>query len=221
MGNKFEKQVNGSATDLDNSLGFCNCDIRLELYSGWELRGGKRENGVDQKTFDRLADTETPQGILAVCALQYESVPSKNKRYVLLDGLQDPGNAGTIIRSAVAFGYEGVIVTPGCVDLFSPKVVRATMGALFQCSVVMLDDLSVLKDYPVIAADLDGQDIESVRLDDHYILAIGREAQGISPALRPWVTLSITIPLRNQTVDSLNAAVAAGIAMYRLTRRSR
>jgi TrmH family RNA methyltransferase len=175
-------------------------------------------HSVDQKIFDCLADTENSQGILAVCALAYETKPDRNKRYVLLDGLQDPGNAGTIIRTAAAFGYDGVIVTAGCVDPFSPKVARAAMGALFQSAIVLLDDLSVLKDYCVIAADLGGQDIASVQPAASYILAIGSEARGLSPELRPWVSRTVTIPFNNSAVNSLNAAVAAGIVMHQLSR---
>ncbi len=176
---------------------------------------------VDQKIFDRLTDTENSQGILAVCALEYERNLDTHKRYVLLDALQDPGNAGTIIRSAVAFGYDGVIVTSGCVDPFSPKVVRAAMGAVFQCTIVLLEDFSALKDCCVVAADLDGQDIASLQPDASYILAIGSEARGLSPELRPWVNKTVTIPLANSAVNSLNAAVAAGIVMHQLNRHRR
>jgi TrmH family RNA methyltransferase len=171
---------------------------------------------VDKKIFDRLADTENSQGILAVCALDYETTLDKTKRYVLLDALQDPGNVGTIIRTAAAFGYDGVIVTGGCVDPFSPKVVRASMGAVFQCAIVLLDGFSALKDCCVVAADLDGQDIASLQPGSSYILAIGSEARGLSPELRPWVNQTVTIPLCNSSVNSLNAAVAAGIVMYTL-----
>ena len=156
--------------------------------------------------------------MLAVCALAYERTICADKNYVLLDALQDPGNAGTIIRTAAAFGYNGVIITSGCVDPFSPKVVRATMGAIFQCSIVLLDDLSVLKEHCVIAADLEGQDIASLQLNTPYILAIGSEARGLSLELRPWISQTVNIPLHNRNVNSLNAAVAAGIAMYELTR---
>ena len=176
---------------------------------------------VDKKIFDRLADTENSQGILAVCALEYESTVETNKRYVLLDALQDPGNAGTIIRTAAAFGYDGIIVTGGCVDPFSPKVVRAAMGAVFQCAIVILDDFSALKDCCVVAADLEGQDIASLQPNLAYILAIGSEARGLSPELRSRVSQTVTIPLRNRAVNSLNAAVAAGIVMYQLSRHMR
>jgi TrmH family RNA methyltransferase len=173
---------------------------------------------VEENIFNRLADTENTQGVIAVCALSYETSVSAEKNYVLLDGLQDPGNAGTIIRTAAAFGYSGVIFTPGCVEPFSPKVVRATMGAIFQCSIVLFDDCSALQGCHVVAADLGGPDIASVRLEIPYILAIGNEARGISAGLRPWITQTVTIPLQTGAVNSLNAAVAAGIAMYALGR---
>jgi len=173
---------------------------------------------VEEKIFDRLADTETTQGVLAVCALEYETTVSADKRYILLDALQDPGNAGTIIRTAIAFGYGGVIVAPGCVDPFSPKVVRATMGAIFQCAVVLLEDFRALRNRHVVAADLGGSDIASVTIETPFILAIGNEARGISDELRPWITQTVTIPFRAGAVNSLNAAVAAGIAMYALSR---
>jgi len=199
----------------------------LELYHASDSRVPELDvdpasvHSVDQKIFNRLADTENPQGILAVCALEYESTLDVNKRYVLLDALQDPGNAGTIIRTAAAFGYDGVIFTNGCVDPFSPKVVRATMGAIFQCAIVLLDDFALLKDHYVIAADLEGQDIESLQVNTPYILAIGSEARGLSPELRPWISQTVTIPLHNSAVNSLNAAVAAGIAMHHLSRSTR
>jgi len=176
---------------------------------------------VDRKIFDRLSDTENSQGILAVCSLEYETTLDIHKSYVLLDALQDPGNAGTIIRTASAFGYDGIIVTGGCVDPFSPKVVRAAMGTIFQCAIVILDDYSALKDCCVVAADIEGQDIESLQPDTSYILAIGSEARGLSPELRPWVSQTVSIPLCNRAVNSLNAAVAAGIVMYQLNRHKR
>lgn len=204
---QLEGAVNISGLYLSSSARMPELDIEPD-----------RVHIVDHKIFDRLADTENSQGILAVCALECENTLDRNKRYVLLDGLQDPGNAGTIIRTAVAFGYDGVIVTVGCADPFSPKVVRAAMGALFQCAIVLLDDLSVLQEHCVIAADLDGQDIASVQPETAYILAIGSEARGLSPELRPWVSRTVTIPFNNRAVNSLNAAVAAGIVMYELNR---
>jgi len=173
---------------------------------------------VEEKIFSRLADTENTQGVLAVCALACETTLSSGKNYVLLDALQDPGNAGTIMRTAAAFGYAGIIVTPGCVDPFSPKVVRASMGAIFKCAIVMLDDLAALRDHTVVAAELSGSDVATVQIKGPHILAIGNEARGICAELRPVIKQSITIPIRTEAVNSLNAAVAAGIAMYALNR---
>ncbi len=176
---------------------------------------------IEENIFNRLADTENTQGVLAVCALEYTTTIIPGKRYVLLDALQDPGNAGTIIRTAAAFGYSGVIFTPGCVDPFSPKVVRASMGALFHCCIILLDEYALLKDHHVVAADLGGPDIASVRPVPPYILAIGNEARGLSAGLQPWISQTVTIPFQNSTVNSLNAAVAAGIAMYALHAQNR
>jgi len=196
----------------------------LDVYLSSEARkpaidiASERLHIIDHKIFNRLADTENSQGVLAVCALNYETTLDITKRYVLLDALQDPGNVGTIIRTAAAFGYDGVIVANGCVDPFSPKVVRSAMGAVFQCTVVLLQEFSSLKGCCVIAADIDGQDVESLQPDASYILAIGSEARGLSPELRPWINKTVTIPLSNSAVNSLNAAVAAGIVMYTLNR---
>ncbi len=173
---------------------------------------------VEEKIFNRLADTENTQGVLAVCALAFETALSAGKNYVLLDGLQDPGNAGTIIRTAAAFGYGGVIFTPGCVDPFSPKVVRATMGAIFACAIVLLDDFQQLQGCHVVSADIGGPDIAAVKVERPHILAIGSEARGFSAGLRPWISRTVTIPFQTGSVNSLNAAVAAGIAMYALTK---
>jgi RNA methyltransferase, TrmH family len=173
---------------------------------------------VEEKIFNRLADTENTQGVLGVVSLEYGRTVSAGENHVLLDGLQDPGNAGTIIRTAAAFGYRSVIATPGCVDPFSPKVVRATMGAIFECAIVLLDDFTVLQDCHVVAADLGGPDIASVKIETPHVLAIGNEARGISAELQPWISQTVTIPFRTGAINSLNAAVAAGIAMYVLSR---
>jgi len=174
---------------------------------------------VEHRIFERLADTENTQGVIAVCPLVHASTPCVDARYVLLDALQDPGNAGTIIRTAAAFGYGGVIFTPGCVDPFSPKVVRASMGAVFQCAIVLIENFKALRGCRVVAADLGGPDITAVQLDGPYILAIGNEARGISAGLHPWITQTVTIPFRTAAINSLNAAVAAGIVMYELSRQ--
>ena len=170
---------------------------------------------VETRAFGAIASTENSQGIVATAPINVIGAEriSTGGRYVLLDRIQDPGNMGAIIRSACAFGYNAVIITPGCVDPFSPKVVRAAAGALTAIDIIQLKSQAELAHHPIIAASMDGKNIAAFAWPDHFIIAVGSEAAGLSPEIRAMAADTVAIPIKD-AMESLNAAVAAGILLY-------
>lgn len=174
---------------------------------------------VAPHAFEAIAGTENSQGVIGLAALRVRDAAElkPDARYVLLDRLQDPGNMGSIIRTAAAFGYGGIIVTSGTVDPFSPKVVRSTAGYLSRLEVFRLGDPEELAPLTVIAADAAGTDIRSFAWPDHFVLAVGNEGAGISQEIRALARRTVRIGM-TEGVESLNAAVAAGILLYAASR---
>ena len=172
-----------------------------------------------------LSPARTPQGTLGLCALEERPLPERltGRRYVVLDGVQDPGNVGTILRTADAFGADGMLLVNGCADLYNPKTVRATMGAVFRCPVWRCDceaaaALLRRSGIPLYGAALrsDTVDARSVSYDPAAI-AIGSEGRGLSVALLALCDKTIRIPM-NQRCESLNAAAAAAVLLWECAR---
>ncbi len=173
--------------------------------------------------FLSVCDTKTPQGISAVVGISAPEL--KNSMLLALDGIQDPGNMGTIIRTADAAGFGGIILSPDCVDVFSPKVVRATMGGIFRIGfrfpVSLPAELSAFRmnGYAVISSQLDGDPFYGRSpVSRPIILVIGNEGSGISEEVKSVATHRFRLPMAG-SAESLNAAVAAGILMYDLMNR--
>ena len=177
---------------------------------------------VSSEIFSSIAATEHSQGVLAIAGFTTLNARSLRKSgcYVLLDRLQDPGNMGTIARVCSAFALQGLIVTPGCVDPFSPKVVRAAAGALNNLDVITISSVEELQGYTLIAADARGNDVGCFSWPAGYILAIGNEAGGLSTEVRQHATATVAVPIED-CMESLNAAVSAGILLYCATRPQR
>ena len=172
--------------------------------------------------FQAVCDTRTPQGIAAVLSMRPRE--AEGPRLLALDGVQDPGNVGTIIRTADAAGFDGVLFSPDCADLFSPKVLRSTMGSVFRLGfsfpASLPDALASYraKGYSIISSQLDGEPFfDRKDVGDSFILIIGNEGSGISGPVKAAATHRLCLPMRGGA-ESLNAAVAAGIMMYDLTR---
>ena len=168
-----------------------------------------------------VSTVDTPQGMLAVCRAPDLTPPRTLEPglYLVLDGVQDPGNVGTVWRTADAFGAEGVFLLPGCAEPFSPKTVRSTMGACFRLPVweTGLEDLTALlggAGLPLYATALreDTADLRSVRLDRAAVV-IGSEGRGVSQAVLDACALTLKIPMRDRC-ESLNAAVAASVVLW-------
>lgn len=186
---------------------------------------GARAYIVPRSLLEGVCETRTPQGVCASfdlpVQLPAESAPA---RIVALDGVQDPGNAGTIWRTADAAGFGAVLLGAGCADPLSPKVQRAAMGSGFRVPFMAAEDLAAAlaalkaRGWTVVASDLRGEDFYR-RPDpgERFVLVIGNEARGISDAVRQAADMLVKLPMRGGA-ESLNAAVAAGIMMYEMTR---
>ena len=186
---------------------------------------------LDARLFDKLAQTVTSQGILAVVAKaevrkeDFIGLPGSN--FIVLDRLQDPGNIGTILRTADAAGYRLAILMKGTADVYAPKVVRAATGSLFSMPVVSMASTEELVEFTraagkkLTATCLDAQRCYYDEDLTHDIaLVIGNEGSGVAPALIESSELRIKIPMQGN-IESLNAAVAAGVLMYEAMRGKR
>lgn len=165
------------------------------------------------KLFDKLSLLENPEGVSALLKIKKEKEISSDK-ILLLDHMQDPGNLGTIIRSAEAFSFKDIILVNNCVDLYNEKTIRASMGSIFRLNFLELniDDLKKFKDYKLILADMNGKSVDYYKSCDKIILAIGNEANGISKSLRDLSNDFVSIKMDGK-IESLNAAIAASILM--------
>lgn len=181
---------------------------------------------VDEAELARAADTETPQGVVLVCEEPGWSLDDlgaiDRSRVLLLDAVQDPGNAGTLVRAAAAFGLEGVVALDGTVDPWSTKTVRAAAGGTLQTRVVRAswDDTETwLEDrgIPLMAGDAGGEDVAAVTPAPRWALAVGNEGAGPRPELRARAERLVSVPMPGGA-ESLNAGVAGSILMYALTR---
>lgn len=187
------------------------------------------ETGV--RAFAQLADTETPQGIMAVIepprTRVEDFVPRPDAVALVIDGVQDPGNVGTLIRTAHALGAAGTVVLRGTADPTSPKALRAAMGATFRHPVVSLDDTGFIAwarrhGVTLWAAATDGTPLyralpSAGRGRGPIAVIVGNEGAGIRPQLNAVAAQRVAIPLA-QGAESLNVAVAAGILLYEVTR---
>ncbi|MGN1030004.1 MAG: TrmH family RNA methyltransferase [Butyricicoccaceae bacterium] len=180
---------------------------------------------VTKSLLGELSGVETPQGLVFTCARPLSTVErlAGAQRLMLLDGLQDPGNLGTILRTADAFAADGVILCEGCVDPASPKVVRATMGAVFRipivsCPLAQAAELVRGLGLPLYATALaqDSVPLSRVPLGKAAVI-IGNEGRGVSAQALELCDRKIIIPMRGRA-ESLNASVAASIVLYEMTR---
>jgi RNA methyltransferase, TrmH family len=177
--------------------------------------------GLRGSDLKKITSSVTPQGIVAVFNInEPREFDQQDKNILLLENIQDPGNMGTIIRTADWFGFENIFLSEDCVDIYNPKVVAASMGSIFHINV--FQDLNLinftkgLKDnkYNILVSDLDGSQ-DKIDSSQPTALVIGNEAQGVSPALKSLADFKIKIPKIGQA-ESLNAAVATGIFMHKI-----
>lgn len=180
-------------------------------------------NVVDDEMFKQLSTTETPQGIMAVAKMHKSELSEiLNQEQIMLvvaDTVQDPGNLGTIMRAALAFGATGAILTKGTADAFSPKVVRSAMGALFAMPIVtdiLFEDLIrqlKAKSVEIIALDQNApESIWQIDIPRKVALLLGNEGNGLSDEFMALADRTVAIPISSRS-ESLNVATAAGVAL--------
>lgn len=176
---------------------------------------------VSESVMAAVSPMETPQGVVFTCAMAPPPLPTRLEpgRYLVLDGIQDPGNTGTILRTADAFDCRAVFLLPGCADLYSPKTLRSAMGAHFrsaQWSCTLEDAAALFRaaGVPLYAAAL-GPDTADVRRADltSAALVIGSEGRGVSPQALAACQGTLQIPMSGRC-ESLNAAVAAAVLLW-------
>ena len=178
---------------------------------------------VNEREFASAAGTDAPQGVLAVATVPNFSLsafPAGGVRLLVLDALQDPGNVGTILRTAAAFDVTATIALPGTVDLWNAKVVRSAMGSHFvhptlSCTTDALAPFLAERGIPLWGADAAGTPIAEVRVPAQWALAVGNEGAGLSPATQSLVAGTVALPI-SAAVESLNVAVATGILLFAL-----
>ena len=198
----------------------CTEDVNLPA-----LPASVRKIIVPEDVMKSISPAQTPQGTLAVCAMQPAPLPERlsGRRYMVLDGVQDPGNVGTILRTADAFRADGLFLVNACADLYNPKTVRATMGAVFRCPVWTCspEELSALlkrSDLPLYGAALRSDTVDARKVDyGRCAMAIGSEGKGLSAELLTLCDKTVLIPM-HEHCESLNAAIAAAVLLWEAAR---
>lgn len=181
---------------------------------------------VDDIIFDKLADTVTNQGVIAVINIRSLSDKSDISKFknkcVFIDSVQDPGNLGTIIRTADAAGFNEIFISKGTVDPYNQKVVRATMGSILNINIYFIDDnngfIKELKEnnYQIIVTDASSnKNYNNVEYKEKVVLVVGNEGHGINEDVLNQADYSVNIPIQG-SAESLNAGVATGIMMYKI-----
>ena len=181
---------------------------------------------ISNKVFNDISDVKTPQGILAVIKKNQNNQIETNSDYILaLDSLQDPGNMGTIIRTADSANINQIIINKTTVDPYSPKVIRSTMGAIYRTNIIEVEDLKAtlkemkLKGFQIITTDLKAtQSIYDINYNNKTVVVIGNEANGVSQEILQIADKKVIIPMLGKT-ESLNASIAASIMIYEYVRQ--
>lgn len=168
---------------------------------------------VSEDIMESISSNKSPQGIICVCDYIKENKITSDK-ILYLDNISDPGNLGTLLRTALAFGYKDVILSEGC-SQYNEKVLQSTQGAIFELNILNNYDISKLKDYEIIATEIKGSvDLSTIGKISKHILVLGNEAHGVSEKILKIATKRVRIDIKN--IESLNVGVAGGIAMYEL-----
>jgi len=180
---------------------------------------------TSKKSIQRVCDSQSSQGVIALMALQGNEELQDIPRYSLyLDDIADPGNMGTLLRTAAWFGIDSVFLSDGCVDPLNSKVLRSAMGAHFYLKNIItispenLFNKYANSDYAILGSDMMGKSLKDLQIDLNtgWILILSNEAHGISDLLRSYITHNISIPGFGD-MESLNVSVAGGILLYNLT----
>ena len=180
---------------------------------------------INRSQLNKITETKTPNGSIAIVQIpRVKEIDAKTTKgnILLLEDIQDPGNVGNLVRTAAAFGFSAVILSRGCADIYSPKVVRSTGGAICNLDIIsrkdIFDCVATLKKqgYQLAVADLDGKKELSIGKNEKVLLALGNEGNGVSGKLKSIADFVFTIPFNSNKIESLNVSSAGAIAMYLL-----
>lgn len=183
---------------------------------------------ITRQDLERLSQLQTPQEVIALCAIQEEKTPEveKSQLVLLLDSIRDPGNMGTLLRLADWFGLDAVYASNDSVEWSNPKVIQATMGSFIRVRPVYVDAVEMLKNaagkYPVYAADLEGENLYGGEFPAEGMIIISNEAHGLHPDLEGLISRKLHIPAfpkNGRQPESLNAAMAGAIMLGEFSRR--
>ena len=172
---------------------------------------------VTDDIIEKISNEKNPEGIVAICKFpNWEKDYSKYKKIVYLDDISDPGNMGTIIRTALAFNYDAVVLSKKCVDIYNPKVITAARGAIFRLP-IFIDNLINFRDKEIIVSALSNKavSLHKVEKKNDFVLVLGNEAHGVSKETLEIANQIVKIDISNN-IDSLNVAIAGSILMYYL-----
>ena len=196
-----------------------NADIEnIVLLDGVENPFDGETIVFSKELFNELSDTVQSQGVLAIVK-KPNSTFNENAPAIVLDQIQDPGNLGTIIRTAKAFGFKNIFLTEGTVDPYNPKVVRSSLGGMFGMHIEYIKEISQVKDlgYKIYCATLENSSsFREVTFSGKVAIVIGNEANGISSQQLKYCKQNIIVPMKEQ-MESLNAATAASILMFEVS----
>lgn len=203
--------------------------VTKEFYDGYpDFFDNIAYELVSEQVMDTISDTKTPQGVVSLVKRQHYTVKEvcerDNSLIMALENLQDPGNLGTIIRTAEGAGVTGILMSRNTVDVYNPKVVRATMGSIFRIPFCYVENLTETvgnlkrQNFIVYSAHLQGKSFYDYDYQKPTIFCIGNEGSGLSKELSEAANYKIKIPMRGK-VESLNAATASTVLMYEALRQ--
>lgn len=172
---------------------------------------------VTKKVMKYLSELDNPSKVIGVCKKNIGNI--KGNKILALDGVQDPGNLGTIIRSSVAFDVDTILIGKNCVDIYNSKVIRATQGLIFNCNFVLcdlIDTLTNMKEYKILATKVDGgTSLDKIKTTNKFVVVMGSEGMGVSKEILSLCNEYLYIDM-NSNCESLNVAVATSIILYEL-----
>ena len=177
---------------------------------------------VTKEVMKKMSSMESPSNVLAICE-KNNSTEIMGDKILLLDEIQDPGNLGTIIRSSVAFGVSTIILSPDTVDLYNPKVIRASEGMFCHINIITMDleeAIRIIKDRNITIYGtnvVNGEDVRDINNKDSYALVMGNEGNGVKKHIQEMCDKNLYIPM-NEECESLNVGVACSILLYELGR---
>lgn len=189
-----------------------------EIFTAKKLPGIKDDIVqylVSDSLLKKISSTQNPEGVVFVCHMQEKKVKKLNK-VVYLDHVNDPGNMGTIIRTALAFNYDAVIVSEGCCDVYNEKVVAASKGAIFLIPLMNMDLKELKEGRTIVVSTLsdDSVELNKIKVEKPFVLVLGNEAHGVSEETIKLADIKTKIHISN--IESLNVSIAAGILMHAL-----